>query len=73
MHHYVVNVTKFCLANMCLFLMCSSLTAATVSFSQSMYCVVEDKTSVELALNLSNPSSSNITIQVLVEGGTATG
>ena len=73
MHHYVVNVTKFCLANMCLFLICFSLTAATVSFSQSMYRVVEDQTSVELALNLSNPSSFNITVQVIVDGGNATG
>ena len=58
---------------MCLFLIYFSLTAATVSFSQSMYRVVEDQTSVELALNLSNPSSSNITVQVLVDGGNATG
>ena len=73
MHHYVVNVPKFCLANMCLFLICFSLIAATVSFSQSMYSVAEDKISVELALNLSNPSSSNITVEVLVDGGNATG
>ena len=38
-----------------------------------MYSVDEDVTSVELALTLNNPSSSNITVQVLVDGGTATG
>ena len=42
-------------------------------FSQSMYGVGEDVPFVELALNLSNPSSSNITVQVLVDGGNATG
>ena len=49
------------------------LTAATVSFSQSVYSVGENETSIELALDLSNPSSAIITVQVLVEGGTATG
>ena len=48
-------------------------TAATVSFSESMYSVDENGTSVELALDLSNPSSANVNFQILVEGGTATG
>ena len=38
-----------------------------------MYSVGENEASIELALNLSNPSSVIITVQVLVEGGTATG
>ena len=48
-------------------------TAAIVFFSRSMYSVVENEASVKLALDLSNTSSTNITVQVLVEGGTATG
>ena len=44
-----------------------------MSFSHSMYNVDENEASVELALDLSNPSSANVNVQVLVEGGTATG
>ena len=38
-----------------------------------MYRVDENETFVELALDLSNTSSTIITVQVLTEGGTATG
>ena len=44
-----------------------------MGFSQSTYSVHEDAGPVQLGLVLSNPSSTNITVQVLSTDGTATG
>jgi len=49
------------------------LIVATVSFEQSAYRVNEYDGSVELALVLSNPSSTDITVKVIDKGITATG
>ena len=45
----------------------------TVSFSQSTYSVNEDDGLVQPVLVLSNPSSTNITVQVRDTSNTATG
>ena len=42
-------------------------------FNQSMYNVDEDDGPAQLILVLSNPSSSDITMQVVTEDGSATG
>ena len=42
-------------------------------FNQSMYNVDEDAGAAQLALVLGNPSSSDITVQVITEDGSATG
>ena len=42
-------------------------------FNQSMYNVDEDNGPAQLVLVLSNPSSSDITVQVITEDGSATG
>ena len=42
-------------------------------FNQSMYNVDEDDGPAQLILVLSNPSSSDITVQVITEDGSATG
>ena len=42
-------------------------------FNQSMYNVDEDNGPAQLVLVLSNPSSSDITVQVVTEDGSATG
>ena len=47
--------------------------AATISFNQSEYSVDEDERSVKPVLILSNPSSTDITLQVKDEKDTATG
>ena len=47
--------------------------AATISFNQSQYSIVEENGSLELSLLLSNPSSYAITIQVESISGSATG
>ena len=47
--------------------------ATTVMFNQSMYNVEEDDGPAQLILVLSNPSSSDITVQVITEDGSATG
>ena len=47
--------------------------AVTVSFSQSTYSVSEDDGSVQPVLVLSNPSSTDITVQVRDNSNTATG
>ena len=47
--------------------------ATTVMFNQSMYNVDEDDGPAQLILVLSNPSSSDITVQVITEDGSATG
>ena len=47
--------------------------AATISFSQSTYSVNEDNGSVQAVLVLSNPSSTDITVQVRDNGNTAIG
>ena len=47
-------------------------TAITVSFSQSTYSVNEDDGPVQLVL-VSNPSSTDITVQVRDNSNTATG
>ena len=48
-------------------------TAATVSFNQSMYIVIENEGPVQPVIVLSNPSSTDVTVQVTDGGGTATG
>lgn len=50
-----------------------SFTAATVTFSQSVYNVKEDSRFVQLELFLSYPSSANITVELLGTDGSATG
>ena len=53
---------------------CSLFVLATiVMFNQSMYNVDEDTGPAQLILVLSNPSSSDITVQVITEDGSATG
>ena len=39
--------------------------AATVSFGQSAYSVIENNGQIPLMLTLSNPSSTDITVEVL--------
>ena len=46
---------------------------STVFFTQSTYTVNENIATIELALNLSNPLSSDIIVQVIDSGNTATG
>ena len=48
-------------------------TAATVSFNQSMYTINENEGPVQPVLVLSNPSSTDVTVQVTDGRGTATG
>jgi len=48
-------------------------TAVTVSFSQSTYNLNEDSGPAQPVLILSNPSSTDITVQVSTSDGTATG
>ena len=48
-------------------------TAATVSFSQSVYTINENGGPVEPVIVLSNPSSTDVTVQIRDRGGTATG
>lgn len=45
----------------------------TVVFAQSTYTVIENITTVELALRLSTPSSIDVMVQVIDNGNTATG
>ena len=53
---------------------CSLFVIATiVMFNQSVYNVDEDTGPAQLILVLSNPSSSDITVQVVTEDGSATG
>ena len=47
--------------------------AATVSFDQSMYSINENGGSVKPILVLSNPSSTDVTVQVTNERATETG
>ena len=47
--------------------------AATVAFSQSLYNVKEDDGFVQLELFLSNPSSTNITVELFAFDGSASG
>ena len=47
--------------------------ACTVFFSQSTYSFNEDAGPVQPVLDLSNPSSTDITVQVSTSDGTATG
>lgn len=47
--------------------------AATISFNQSMYSVGESEGSVQLVLDLSNPSSTNFTVGVTDRRNTVTG
>ena len=46
---------------------------ATVSFSQSLYSIVESSGAVEIFMVLSNPSPTDITVHVLNTEGSATG
>ena len=52
---------------------CLSYTAATVSFNQLMYTINENEGPAQLTLILSNPSSSDVTVQVSDVRGNATG
>ena len=52
---------------------CINVIAPTVSFSQSTYSVNEDDGPAQPVLVLSNPSSTDITVQVRDNGNTATG
>ena len=47
--------------------------AITVMFSQTTYSVDEDDGPAQPTLVLSNPSSTDITVQVTSSGGSATG
>ena len=47
--------------------------AITVMFNQSMYSVNEDAGPVQPVLVISNPSSTDITVQVTNTDGSATG
>ena len=47
--------------------------APTVSFGQASYTVGESDESVEPLLVLSNPSSTDVTVQVYTSDGSATG
>ena len=49
------------------------LSAATVSFRRSMYNIDESVVSVKFELVLSNPLSTNLTVQVTDEQATAKG
>ena len=49
------------------------LPAITVNFSQATYSFNEDAGSAQLGLVLSNPSSTDITVQVRDNENTATG
>jgi len=49
------------------------LTASTISFNQSTYSVDEDDGAAQPVLVLSNPSSTDITVQVRSKDKTATG
>ena len=49
------------------------LVVATISFSQSIYSVNENEGSVQPVIVLSNPSSTDVTVQVTDEEGTASG
>ena len=49
------------------------LLAIMVSFEQSMYSVNENAGPVQLVLVLSNPSSTDITVQVTTTDGSSTG
>ena len=50
-----------------------NLLVATISFSQSMYSVNENEGPVQPVLVLSDPSSTDVTVQVTDGMGTATG
>ena len=50
-----------------------NLTVATVSFNKSAYSVNENEGPVQPVLVLNNPSSTDVTVEVTDEGGTATG
>ena len=50
-----------------------NLTVATVSFNESAYSVNENEGPVQPVLVLSNPSSTDVTVEVTDRGGTATG
>ena len=44
-----------------------------MNFDQSMYSTDEDKGSVQLVLILSSPSTTDITVRVFSDDGSATG
>ena len=50
-----------------------SLGIASVMFSQTMYCIIEDDGLVQIGLVLSGPSSNATTVQVFSTDGSATG
>ena len=47
--------------------------APTITFNQSTYTINEDDGLVTIVLILSNPSTTDITVQVLTTDGSATG
>ena len=53
--------------------MCTEHPASNVSFKQSTYTTFEDDGSVTIVLILSNPSTTDITVQVSTTDGSATG
>ena len=53
--------------------MCSNSIAATVFFKQPLYSIDEGDTMVNLVLILSNPSMTNVTVQMFSIDGSATG
>ena len=50
-----------------------NLVVANISFGQPMYSVNENEGPIQPVLVLSNPSSTDITVQVTDEEGTASG
>ena len=58
--HIYIHVYTY----MCVYLHTHTI-AAVVNFSQSMYSVNEDDTMIQLMLILSNPSSTDFTVNVL--------
>ena len=66
----IVSFFSACIIQHMLLIICIAI---TVSFSQSAYSVNEDDGVVQPVLVLSNPSSTDITVQVRSNDNTATG
>ena len=47
--------------------------AAAITFGQSSYNIGEDRVSIQLQLFLSNPSSTNFTVELISTDGSAAG
>ena len=70
-YHRCICITLMILINICTLL--NYYLAPTLSFKLSTYIINESDELVELVLLLSNPSSTDITLQVLTTDGSATG